>query len=176
MRLVAKWGFGIGFEEVVAIRRDGDQVEVTNDQMGGELSCSGGSPTITNTDFIALVEDPTAVQPSVYFDLSKGYMAPGDEVESSGLSEIEIGVQWTGALDISMTDRGRRGKGSDCRRVKADILYGEGGDDRVSGGEGRDEIFVKGGGTDRVNCGADRDKVMADKSDKVAGDCERVST
>jgi hypothetical protein len=142
MRLVAKWGFGIGFEEVVAIRRDGDQVEVTNDQMGAELSCSGGSPTITNTDFIALVEDPTAVQPSVYFDLSKGYMAPGDEVESSGLSEIEIGVQWTNGF------------------------FGLGG--------GR--IFVKGGGTDRVNCGADRDKVMADKSDKVAGDCERVST
>lgn len=86
------------------------------------------------------------------------------------------GPGFSGALDISMTIEGGGGKDLITGGVKADILHGEGGDDRVSGGEGRDEFFVKGGGTDRVKCGADRDKVMADKSDKVAGDCERVST
>src|SRR5687767_2276638 len=64
-----------GFEEVVALRRDGTDIEITNDVMGGELTCAssppGLTPTINNTDSIEL-EGPAATAPAVYFDLKKG--------------------------------------------------------------------------------------------------------
>jgi RTX calcium-binding nonapeptide repeat (4 copies) len=82
-----------GFEEVAAIRRDGSDIEITNDVMGGELSCAGGTPTINNTETIELV-GPGAVAPAVYFDLKKGPMSPGTTSESPELSEIEIDVDW----------------------------------------------------------------------------------
>ncbi|HYH60514.1 MAG TPA: hypothetical protein VD766_01490 [Solirubrobacterales bacterium] len=83
-----------GFEEVVALRRDGIDIEITDDAMGGELSCAGGDPTLTNTDDIVLDDLPGAVSPAVYFDYSKGPMTPGIENESPEASEIEIEVEW----------------------------------------------------------------------------------
>ncbi|MSO41444.1 MAG: hypothetical protein EXQ70_06050 [Solirubrobacterales bacterium] len=57
----------------------------------------------------------------------------------------------------------------------ADQIKPGGGADRVNAKGGDDVINVRGGGTDRVKCGGGSDKVRADKSDKIARDCERVS-
>jgi Ca2+-binding RTX toxin-like protein len=65
-----------------------------------------------------------------------------------------------------------------------DRLSGGSGDDRVSAGSGRDEvqggpgsdtILARGGSRDTVRCGSGRDRVSADRADKIARDCERVS-
>lgn len=65
-----------------------------------------------------------------------------------------------------------------------DKLYGERSSDRIDGGKGRDgisggqgddSIRVRDGFVDRVNCGTGRDTVRADRIDRVARNCERVS-
>jgi Ca2+-binding RTX toxin-like protein len=75
----------------------------------------------------------------------------------------------------------------------ADRLYGDAGKDRVNGGGGNDRIFggadaddLSGGAgadeihsrdsaRDTVRCGAGRDTVVADRKDKVSGDCEKIT-
>jgi hypothetical protein len=65
-----------------------------------------------------------------------------------------------------------------------DKLYGERSNDRIDGGNGRDgidagrgddSVRVRDGFVDRVKCGTGRDTVRADRIDRVARDCERVS-
>ena len=64
-------------------------------------------------------------------------------------------------------------------------LLGGPGDDRLTGGGDRDRL-LGGAGNDRINaarddhrdvvsCGSGVDTVVADRSDSVAGDCERVT-
>jgi hypothetical protein len=57
--------------------------------------------------------------------------------------------------------------------AKADMIYGKARADRLFGGRGADRL-VGGKGRDRVSCGAGRDVVIADRSDRVARNCERV--
>jgi hypothetical protein len=75
--------------------------------------------------------------------------------------------------------RARRGLTVGCeRRVRGrrrdDILRGRRGRDCLSGRGGADRLLVRGGGADRVRCGPGRDTVRADRSDRVAADCEGV--
>ncbi len=78
------------------------------------------------------------------------------------------------------------GPGRDDLRGQAgdDRLSGGSGDDRIdggtgansiSGGAGRDDIRAANGRRDRITCGAGRDRVRADRRDRVARDCERVT-
>jgi PA domain/RTX calcium-binding nonapeptide repeat (4 copies) len=64
-----------------------------------------------------------------------------------------------------------------------DRLLGGGGRDRLRGGPGRnrylagagaDRVFARNDKRDRIRCGKGRDRVVADRNDRVAGDCERV--
>jgi len=173
-----------GFEEVVALRRDGTDIEITNDSMGGELTCTGGTPTINNTDDIVLDDLPGAVAPAVYFDLKKGYMTPGVTSESPQLSEIEIDVEWVdgffGLGGGNNVDRFRFGQSilgaavmmnndSDVDAflgsTQTIILRGEGGKDKLSGKGGLGFIgpidvpmTIEGGsGADKITGGATRD-------------------
>jgi hypothetical protein len=45
----------------------------------------------------------------------------------------------------------------------------------ISGGAGGDTINSRDGKRDRISCGSGRDKVTADKRDRIAKNCERVS-
>jgi Tol biopolymer transport system component len=58
--------------------------------------------------------------------------------------------------------------------ARGDVIYGLGGNDRLFG-LGGDDRLIGGPGADRISCGAGRDRVVADRSDRVAGDCEVVS-
>ncbi|MDQ3573064.1 MAG: hypothetical protein M3383_09430 [Actinomycetota bacterium] len=55
-----------------------------------------------------------------------------------------------------------------------DRLDGNSGSDRISGNSGNDRIGARDGKRDRINCGTGRDTVIADRSDRVARNCERV--
>jgi hypothetical protein len=69
-------------------------------------------------------------------------------------------------------------------RAAGDLACGLGGDDTITGGAGRDRLFgedgndrffARDGEFDIVGCGAGRDTVVADRSDLVGRDCERVT-
>jgi Ca2+-binding RTX toxin-like protein len=186
-----------GFEEVVALRRDGTDIEITNDSMGGELSCTGGTPTINNTDDIVLDDLPGAVAPAVYFDLKKGYMSPGVTNESPELSEIEIDVEWPdgffGLGGGNNVDRFKFGESILAPAVMINndsdadaflgatqtiILRGEGGKDKLSGKGGPGFLgpiqipmtIEGGGGADRITGGGTRDVLYGNGGkDKVKG-------
>ena len=65
-----------------------------------------------------------------------------------------------------------------------DTVRGSGGDDRIGGGDGNDDIdagsgddkvYVRDFEMDVVDCGSGFDEVLADRSDQVSSNCERVS-
>ena len=56
-----------------------------------------------------------------------------------------------------------------------DTLNGGAGADRVSGGAGADVVSARDRKRDTIACGPGRDRVAADRIDRVAGDCERVT-
>lgn len=58
----------------------------------------------------------------------------------------------------------------------ADLLVGGPGRDLLVGGPGDDRVLAHDGDADRIRCGAGQDTVVADRLDRVAGDCERVVT
>ena len=55
-----------------------------------------------------------------------------------------------------------------------DRLIGGPGRDRLNGGPGNDRIEARGNGVDTITCGPGRDTVIADRSDRIARDCENV--
>jgi hypothetical protein len=55
-----------------------------------------------------------------------------------------------------------------------DRMVGGAGRDNLRGGAGADRISARGGGRDRIDCGSGRDRVTADRTDKVARNCEVV--
>ena len=58
-------------------------------------------------------------------------------------------------------------------RAAADRLYGEAGNDVLAGGPGND-VIVGGSGRDVISCGAGHDRAVADGTDRVAMNCERL--
>ncbi len=56
-----------------------------------------------------------------------------------------------------------------------DSMKGNSGHDSLSGNSGNDRIDARDGQSDRIRCGAGRDTVIADRIDRPASDCERVS-
>jgi hypothetical protein len=91
-------GFGIGM-----IKRKG--LEITASEfLDGPNPCSGGTPTVLNTDTISVLLGPDA---SADLRLEGGPFAPGATPETEGASEIE--VQFSGAVslaDVVGTPRG----------------------------------------------------------------------
>ena len=83
-------------------------------------------------------------------------------------------------------DRVRGGSGNDVLSggSSPDSVSGDAGNDRINGnssrdtlngGSGNDRISARDRQRDRISCGAGRDRVTADRIDRVARDCERVS-
>ncbi len=57
----------------------------------------------------------------------------------------------------------------------SDTLSGGAGIDTYSGGSGADRISARDGRRETIACGTGRDRVVADRTDRVRSDCERVS-
>ena len=81
----------------------------------------------------------------------------------------------TGCADGGRDRLAGRG-GDDCLagQAGADRLIGGRGSDDLTGGNGADRIRARDGERDTVKCGRGRDRVIADRRDRVRGDCERV--
>jgi Ca2+-binding RTX toxin-like protein len=75
------------------------------------------------------------------------------------------------------TIRGTSSADRICGRRGADRIYPGQGNDVVKAGAGNDLIFAVDGKRhrDRISCGPGRDRVSADRHDRIARDCERVS-
>jgi Ca2+-binding RTX toxin-like protein len=71
-------------------------------------------------------------------------------------------VTVNGHLELNGDNRPNKLVGSKTLRT---IVHARGGNDR---------IFVAGGTRDDVHCGSGRDRVVADRSDRIGRDCERV--
>jgi len=74
-------------------------------------------------------------------------------------------------------DRLSGGSGKDSLRGDSgnDRINGDSGVDRVSGGSGADVISARDRRRDSVDCGSGRDRVSADRIDRVARNCDRVT-
>ena len=85
-----------GFEEVVALRRDGTDIEVTNDVMGGELTCTSSPAGLCRRSTTRRRSSWRAPRRGAgrLLDLKKGPMGPGTDIRVAELSEIEIDVEW----------------------------------------------------------------------------------
>ena len=69
---------------------------------------------------------------------------------------------------------GRRGDDLIDAGNGADTIFAGYGYDEIQGRGGSDMILVRDGARDFVTCGTGRDTVIADRRDRLAGDCERV--
>jgi hypothetical protein len=102
---VASCSLSGGQLQVVALRgefpdidfeRSADQIVITSgffEPGDAPLTCSGGVPTVTNTDTITVASAaPKAVLPDVSWNLAGGPFAPGATPEADGSSEIEFTI------------------------------------------------------------------------------------
>jgi Ca2+-binding RTX toxin-like protein len=79
------------------------------------------------------------------------------------------------AFRAGLTIRGHKGADNLKGSAGRDVLEGGPGKDKLSAGAGRDRILARDGERDTIRCGAGKDVVLADKKDRVASDCEKVS-
>ncbi|MEA2480903.1 MAG: hypothetical protein QOJ07_2825, partial [Thermoleophilaceae bacterium] len=136
------------------------------------ISCGGG-----NDQVFADAKDKIASDCEVI-----GKPAGGDRyayMGSAGNDTITVGefvnatVHGLGGNDsISLPGQGN---GSLYGDAGNDKLKGSQGFDKFSGGPGNDSINARDKTVDSISCGTGRDSVKADKKDKVARDCEKVS-
>jgi uncharacterized repeat protein (TIGR01451 family) len=101
--------------------------------------------------------------------LSEAGTQGNDRLNGSGQSETILG--------LSGNDRLNGKRGLDCLfgGDDRDVLIGGPNRDYMDGGAGNDRILAVDGRPDTIVCGpGKRDRVVADRSDNVASDCERV--
>lgn len=132
--------------------------------------CEPAGPAIVTLDGIA----------------NDGGNGPAGYVDNVG-SDIEVisgstnGDSFTGDAGAN-SFHGLEGADTLAGGAGDDYLYGEAGDDRLTGGAGSDQLDggrgddtldSRDGALDSVVCGPGLDSVIGDRSDAVAGDCER---
>jgi hypothetical protein len=92
--------------DTITIARGGEGINVIGGDLFGEgpeilLNCTGGTPTVNNTDRIVVDEAAVAAFTGVFFDLAGGPMAPGLTPEADGTSEIELQANLFGGLSFT---------------------------------------------------------------------------
>ena len=100
----------------------------------------------------------------------------GDDFITLESAEGEASAQGqSGADRIEVAGAATDGRYTLLGGTGPDTLIGGPGADTLDGGAGRDAIDAAGGDADSVRCGAGADTVVADATDTVAADCERVT-
>jgi hypothetical protein len=87
-------------DEALQLTRFGEQIAVVAGGEFGEgggvlIACSGSTPTMTNTDLVA-VEGSVQEDQLVVLDLATGPLGPGATPEADGTSEIEVRLNMPG--------------------------------------------------------------------------------
>lgn len=98
--------------------------------------------------------------------VSTGSAAEQRLVKGTARADTLVGTPRSDTILGLKGDDWLRGLGGD------DVLVGGPGRDIVSGGPGNDRILTRDGARDRVYCGLGKDRVVADRLDRVHGDCE----
>ena len=107
------------------------------------------------------------------------YFARAGELDAQ-LSNNTLTVELATARCTSRTRGGGVIKGTllddhVCGRRGRDVIDAAAGRDRIDAGSGNDFIEARDNDPDDIRCGAGVDRVFADRSDRVAADCEHVS-
>ncbi|MDX6607054.1 MAG: hypothetical protein QOD14_1594 [Solirubrobacterales bacterium] len=124
---------------------------------GAEVD-GGASPAVTGADGNALVH------------LGSGGVAQLFATRGRDIPSQYASVCLAEDLNACPPQRGMTIAGSDG----PDQITGTPGDDKIKARGGNDRISVRGGGSDTVKCGAGADIVKADRTDKIAKNCEKV--
>jgi hypothetical protein len=186
-------------DDSVTLQRFGSQIVVLTgnsldeygdyDDYGEEsqilIPCSGGTPTVDNTDHVSVLQSPGADLGSVAIDQSAGPLGPGATTESDGTSEIEFSVNLPGRLSevfIGGTDApetftiGMEPSGSAGVNMNADVssdpdvdvvgsryvvVHAEGGNDLVTAQGGAGFVGPLRGAFAIADAGAGRDLLLA---------------
>ena len=102
----------------------------------------------------------------------------GDRINGGSSNDvISAGSSGDRVAGDEGNDRINGNSGNDLLKGNSgkDRITGSTGRDRISSGSGADRINSRDGQRDRVNCGSGRrDTVVADRRDRVSGNCERV--
>jgi Ca2+-binding RTX toxin-like protein len=119
------------FADAVAIHRDGNRIEVSDDRRIKPASCGRPRPTISTIDLVELATEQQ--ETFLYLDLAGGLLRPGATMEEQPWSEIELEIDWPfGFLGIG----GRR---------RQDVMrFGEQGESTVAdlNGDGDEDVTL----------------------------------
>ena len=147
----------------------------------GTLSCALGDLAPRRRAEIAVRVDSLLVTQAVGIVLGgrvKFKVAASEQESSMTDNAVSLEVETTrcadglpGAGHLIGTDFDDRV----CGRKGADRIVGGGGRDTIVSGPGRDVIDARDSESDTVRCGSGADTVLAERSDRVAADCEKVT-
>jgi Ca2+-binding RTX toxin-like protein len=138
----------------------------------------------TGIDVVDYSEANSAVRVSLDNKPNDGVAGEGDnthrdveDVLGSQFSDSLIGSKFANQLEGGTGKDRLRGMGGADGLIggrSADFLAAGGGKDTLDSGAGPDRLLARGGGADDLSCGSSVDKGTADRSDRLAGDCDRV--
>jgi hypothetical protein len=139
----------------VSLKRADGMIRV-NVSSAGALSCTGGTPTVNNTDSIIASAARGAADNTLVVDLDHR-MAPGFTDEGDGSSEIEIRTLFRGRVHGGLRIQGTRRSdavtlGTTARGPAANLNPGEASPDAdLTLGRVARFVFSGGGGPDSIN-------------------------
>ena len=174
------------------VARSGDRIGVFGGPDATPVVCAGGSPTVTNTDFVLVRAGNRVKEPELAVDMRRGLLGPGFTDERDGTSEIEVfaDVGPRGTVVVATTsgpDQVTVGPAGDGDVVNvnaaealddADVfasrgsvhLYGGAGPDQIAataappppGGDSHGGILIGGGGADLLVGSGETDLLQGD--------------
>ena len=106
----------LGDGDQATLQREGATIKILT--VGGDATCSGGTPTVNNTDSIDI--NGTAGVNSVALSMYGGAFAPGDFNEPGSSDEIEIDVNFDSNDNLHITGA-PSGRGANFRAGQAGI-------------------------------------------------------
>jgi Ca2+-binding RTX toxin-like protein len=176
-------------EGEAVIGRYDDELAVLGGADEHRVSCSGGAPTVSNTDTIEVRRTAGVASAQLGIDLRQGLLAPGATPEADGTPEIELGANLgrRGVVVIAMTtgpDQVWLGKagGEEAAELNgieqipdvdltagrsAFIVYGGLGDDLLTADPTDGGTLLGGPGDDLLAGGVRTDLIQGDRGDDL---------
>jgi hypothetical protein len=148
---------------------DGNDALVTGPTAGAYLLGGAGADLMASSDGCCAIasysdHDRTGVRVTLDRTANDGLAGEGDDVRTSGV----IGSPGPDVIIGDASANSLTGSGG------ADVLDGGGGDDSIDATLQAAQASDGPDGPDTVTCGAGNDVVVADESDRVGVDCERI--
>lgn len=90
--------------DVATVTRSGPAIRVADAFVGGgqAVTCAGGTATVTDTDSVAIAQNPDTEDQKLNIDLKNGAFGPGATPEADGTSEIEFQLKMNSDADLAL--------------------------------------------------------------------------